>query len=380
MEMKNKLLMILLFSAFISSCTRPNMTAGEYKNDFTLEIGDIEEEKSFYDEFDNFTIVPLEGCQEAMLSDVYKMQATDTGVYFFDNVSFSNPSVLLFNHDGSFRNKIGTQGHSKGEYTSVSNFSATSAGDTVVLLDFNTLKTYRSDGTFVSSQTLEDEYGWDDLLPLKDGLLMATYHRGYDHLMSLYSWGLDKKQSLLPSSSELIKGALWSINRLQKAGDKICFLDAYTSTFYVSDLNHLNEISRFALSSPNMLTEQIAMQEPDFMNKEYDFVKDYIFDGEEIFGTLQYNGLQHDFRINLNENKVTVNNHSGFNYIFLCYHDGFYYQLLSPFQIKKILGSKEKPHMKEANRILEEAFKAYNHDITEYDNYYMLKMKKREKK
>ncbi len=380
MKIKNKWLTILLFSVFISSCNQSKSDVGEYENDVTLEIGDIEEEKSFYDEFDNFAIVPLEGCQEAMLSDVYKMQATDTGVYFFDNVSFSNPSVLLFNHDGSFRNKIGTQGHSKGEYTSVSNFSATSTGDTVVLLDFNTLKTYRSDGTFVSSQTLEDEYGWDDLLPLKDGLLMATYHRGYDHLMSLYSWGLDKKQSLLPSSSELIKGALWSINRLQKVGDKICYLDGYTSTFYIFDLNHPNEISRYTLSSPKMLTEQIAMKEIDFMNNGYDFVCDYIFDGEEILGILQYGCREHDFRVNLKENKVTVSDHTGFRYRFQCYHDGYYYQLLYPFQIQKIFSSKEVSHMKEANKILEEAFKTCNKDVTEYDNYYLLKTRKRGKK
>lgn len=377
--MKTQMNKIHIFSlmslmASLLSCSHSNTELSENVESTTLELTDEVAEVSADDEFYDFEIISLDNNKDGLLSDCMKMVVTDSGMLFFNDPA--DPSVLYFDNKGHFKNKIGEKGRKKSEYISITNFSATDKGDTITLLEYNTIKRFRSDGTFISSQTIDGEYGWDDLLMVKDGMMMGTYHRGYDHLLTMYNWKDKETRSFFPTNSEILKGSVWTINGLQKAGNKVCFLDMFSSTFYIIDLNHPEEMRSISLSSPQMLTEEVARTKKDYLNMNYDFVSDFTFSGDVILGSMHYKESSYDFRIDLKKNEFTFLDHIGFNYNNLYYHNGYFYKVITQNRMIEYLNVKF-PYMKETKKIIEKAFKSDSIHVTELDNYYILKMKRR---
>lgn len=201
-----------------------------------------------YGEADRYVIVPLETNQACMLHEVYKVIARDSDIFILDRDP--DPRICVFDQDGRFKNTIGAKGHGKNGYVDIDNFAVSERGDSVFLLcnNNNTLKIFKKDGSYLASATIDDEYTWDDIMYMESGLMFATYHHVYDHLISERNFSWEEVATYINYPHDLIKGGAWSIYLLQQDKTSVCMLDPFGSTFYIID-NGTKRISSFAMKS-----------------------------------------------------------------------------------------------------------------------------------
>lgn len=339
-------------------------------NTVTLDAGNYNEQREVYyaEEFTDFQLVRLENKNEAMLSWITKVVATDKGLYILDN---KTPARLYhFEFDGSYIHQIGEYGRKKTEYTDIVNFSTTPKGDTIALYDFRRVVLYSDKGTFIESIPITEVA--DEVQIMSHGLLASDYHHVGKHLFSLYKDG-ERKKGTIENQSGVIKGTAYSLNNFQQNEDYICYYDFFASRFYLISKNNIHNIRCFQLQSEDFLDEQKSLQ-PKKQRSQYSYVTNYTLCDSVIVGLIKRNTQNYNFKINLNTPSIEYIDFKVGNYYFDAYKDGVFYKLLSPTTIMTIMRQSSNSQMKE---LLKEAFAPYKDSISEKDNYFILSMRKK---
>ena len=360
-----------------------NHPKNQLSKDFEIQLGEKEECRHYTDDYYDFEIIPLETKKECMLSDCQRVFVTDAGIY----VSDSENNIYLFNHDGSFKCRIGAIGHANNEYVDVFDLSTTINGDTVaVLSDLKTLKMYNSEGKFIGSKSLEfdvsdDEmFGWDNILFTPNGMMMNNYHRVYDKLLYLLEPNSDSIIKFIDVDKGVIRSSPdRSFVPLQYDNNLVCYYDQLSSRFYILNLNDYNDIKSYALKSDNILTEEKA-RKIDLMSDDYDCVDSYVFADSMIVGNMSYKGYCCEFKLDLRDNSMKLFTYEDFGANFVDYYKGYYYDVLySDFLadlMKVDINDKSTPYYKiDQYKMLHKALEPYKDKISEKDNYYLLKVK-----
>ena len=312
-----------------------------------------------------YDLMPLENNPQCMLSSIDKMVVTSKGLYILDTRYI--PLLYLFGHDGRFINKIGVQGRSKSEYIRIDNFTASEEGDTVAIMeDFGkVIKLYTNNGTFLNAYTLEDEYGWDDLLLLENNFYLSSYHHGYDGILNKYDTKFSKQTNIGLFDPELISGGGCFRKYTQFSSKYICFLDFFNSCFYLFDRNNTENITKLTLESSNILSPSKV----DNIFHPYDKILEYALSDNYIFMVLEYKGSQRRFRIDINNKCMWKEPRSGIFHSFLDYYKGEFYEYLTSKQIKEL----SQYCRNDVN--LMKAIAPYLDSLSIEDNFYILKVK-----
>lgn len=325
------------------------------------------------DEFECFELIQLENKSEAVLGEISKMQACDCGMYILD----SQKSLYLFDYDGTFVSKISRKGHSKTEYTDMFNFSANSAGDTVAILDFNTVKYFKSNSVYLRTDSLRDTPHWQGFLNTDNGFFLATCNRGLEIVFAQYTNNFKTENPIIDCSANLIRDipSSWR-NIVQKNGKIICYYDYYTSTFYIYNLDDMSDSRCYSFHSPNILTEE-KMRSGGVDSYGYDHLESFVFEDSIIWGIFIHQEVGYDFKLDLNTGLCLLNHHIDMGYNFLCSHNGWYYCGFDPGQLLQIADPKNNRYSA-TRKLLENSLKPYKDKIMDTDNYYILRMRKKE--
>lgn len=356
----------LFVFVLITSCANSNEGNIAVDQTVIFDLDNMSESEKLDSCYD-FQILPLDTCRDALISSVFKMEVKKNGIYIFDHSSL--PTIYSFDSEGKFRNIIGKIGHKKEEYYDIDCFTSSQNGDSIYLVQYNLIKIYDSSGKFIKQGKTPFEGLIDDILCTDNGLITGSYHRQYDHLLMGYDENLKLKKQYLKNSTEELRGATWFVNILQQDKDYICLLDIFSSSFYV--INKHNSVSKcYKLLSSNMMTEDIARN--DYNLEDKDLIRNYVLSNGIIRGDITYKNKRYSFKIDLNVDKLDFSQKSS-SYSFDCYYDGKYYKVLSPEDIKRIMES-EPAESTDYYLKLREVIEKINHEISEYDNYYILKM------
>ena len=381
----NQLFLIGLFSVVILlSCD--NKLDNNVSNEIAIQLGEEEEGCHFTDDYYDFEIIPLETKKECMLGDATKVRVTDAGIYVYD---YGNKTISLFNHDGSFKCKIGSIGHATSEYVNIFDLSTSINGDTIgIMTKQDVLKLYDSNGQYIKSQELPteilDDYdiGWDNVLLTRNGILVSDFHRAHQHML----WLLDAKSRVvskfidIKEEPQIIKASPdFSFISLQYDNNLVCYYDQLSSRFYILNLNDYNDIKSYALKSDNILTEEKA-RKIDLISEDYDCVDSYVFADSMIVGNMRYKGYCCEFKFDLRDNSMKLFSYEDFGANFVDYYKGYYYKVLySDFLadlMKVDINDKSTPYYKiDQYKMLHKALEPYKDKISEKDNYYLLKVK-----
>lgn len=312
-----------------------------------------------------YELIQLEDNPQCMLSSIDKMIVTSKGLYILD--TRFTPSLFLFGHDGRFINKIGVQGHSKSEYIRIDNFTASEEGDTVAIMEEygNVIKLYTSNGAFLNAYTLEDKYGWDDLLLLEHNFYMSSYHHGYNGILTKYNTKFSQKTTIGLFDSKLIYGGGCSHKYTQFSSKYICFLDYYNSCFYLIDRSDEKNIIKLSLESSNVLSPS----KKDYDIYPYDKILDYVLSDDYIFVLLDYKKSLCRFRIDINNKCMWRESESEILHSFLDYYNGVFYEYFTAKQIKEL------SQFCKNDVNLMKAIAPYLDSLSVEDNYYILKVK-----
>ena len=334
-----------------------------------LKLEESSEEIRNLKKYTDYELIPLDNAREALVGNFRKLVVTDSLFYIYD--SNTVPKVLSFFHDGSFNCQIGEIGRKQSEYVNIDNFSVNSRGDTVVFMEYGKLKFYDNSGKFMYVKSIDDGKWWDNILYSTKGIIQASHYRGIDHLLAIYDTKTFNCKNLIPTDSAFISSPPYSLNQIQQVGDSICFFDFFSSSFYVFDIKNLESIESFQLYSDRILNEERARKR-DLSKDDYDEVESFVFTGDRIVGHMYKKNVPYDFEIILSKGTIELYKSLDINCSFACYHNGEYYKVVSASWIMDMYewGVLKKP---EINQCVEPIISG----ISEKDNYYILKMKRK---
>lgn len=348
------------------ACSDKNLV---YTDVVPLEIGSTSDAvtKELTDEFTDFHLMRLDNSEKALLSWVKKVCVTDRGLYILD---YKNPAQILhFDKDGKFICKIGDYGRKKSEYISIYNFSTNNVGDTIAILDSRRILLFNDKGEHIKTETLNEHT--DDILLTKRGMITSDYHHENSHLLTLYN-SADIVGKYIDLEKRNIRGTSPSQNFLQQCGEKICYYDYFSSHFYVMDAKKHETLKCYELRSDKILNE-VAIENGNDRSK-YTYVNNYVIDDSTIIGNIHIDRVNYDFCINMRTDDFSLVKLEGSHYFFDSYSDGYYYKILSPSYILDIL---QKSYNSKARKIFSEALKPYIGKVSEKDNYYVLRMRRK---
>lgn len=223
-------------SAVCSICACSGGKGGN-ANDGSLQITEddiVQLDGSIFDTMiDSWEPVWLDDSEEALLGEV-RYVAYDDGLFFVQSTSnYSESSVMVFDKEGHFRNRIGNIGNARNEYRYLQSLAIDPSHKEAVLLTGYplTLKYFDYSGKFLRNIEVDTE-GFDGgIYPngasvcLPDGTLLVENMKGSE-----------------PNDDYILIHADCSVEALfERRGYKIKSTDNITGTFYVGMTHKIYE-------------------------------------------------------------------------------------------------------------------------------------------
>lgn len=328
------------------------------------------------DEFCDLEFIPLENNSEYPLGEMRNVQACDSGLYIMDNQE--GRSLFYYRLDGSFVSKIGGKGHSRAEYTDMLYFSANTAGDTVAIVDYDYVKFYDSNGKFLKEESLKGSHWWQGFLYTDKGFILSHSNRGQKTVLAQYSDDFKTEHPVIEGHVNLISDmpSSWE-NLVRRNGERICYYDYYTSTFYIFNLEDMSDSKRFTLHSPNGVTES-KVRDAGMNSADLDHLVSYVYEDSTIWGRFKYGEYSYDLRLDVRTGFCQLNRHIDLDCGFLCSHNGWYYYAYGPNQLLQILQHKDPYNPLPVKDLFRDILEPYKDKIRDTDNYYILRMRKKE--
>lgn len=153
---------------------------------------------------DEIFYIPLDN--SIPIGYIFKIKKVNNSIY----ASVQKMGLLVFNSDGTLNRKIGEVGKGPGEYMSYMNFTVDSKKGSIYIMDYNTIKVYSGQGSFVRSLPLK-EYGSS----FREIEIISPYLFASEYLSlgrAKYNW------IILDTLGELTK---WKLNYVPEFKNKI---------------------------------------------------------------------------------------------------------------------------------------------------------------
>ena len=146
---KLKILILLVVHFLFSSCEN-----GTEKSDIFYHIVSPEKTDlvySFDDIIEDYSLISIESDSQSMIGEIDKVIINEGKIYIMDK-SIAK-TVLVFDEEGNFENKIGRVGRGPGEYTQLGDFIINQRENEVWIYceNSNTIHIYSNNGTFIRS-------------------------------------------------------------------------------------------------------------------------------------------------------------------------------------------------------------------------------------
>lgn len=361
-------LYLICVSSFISCINTPSYMDSDYVT-IELDLDTIKMRHIKQENFGNYHLIPLESQQECMVTSVDKMICTKEGFYIVDKTAV--PTVWHFSLDGTFKNRIGRFGHSKSEYTHIDDITTSDNGDTIAILSYNNILFYDNNGTFIKTETLEDEYGWDAIMETQLGYLMGSYHRGYDGILTLYDKNFKNKRPIGETKSTLIKGAQSVKNLIQKNKRFITYFDPFASAFYIINASTMAIDKKIILVSDNMMSEEHFISGMR-IDASKDRLLNYLLSDGILYCSIYYGGHVKQYEIDIEKNSLK-DIQTSIGYDFEEKKDSFFYKIISPIEL--LNNTKLRPANPSTSfNLMRDAIGSLQDPPTEKDNYYIMRI------
>lgn len=178
--MKNNIFFIVCTLVFLG-CAEPQSKSDV--NSITIDLSDESEDVRLSDLVDvEIDIIPLstytKNDELVFFQRLNKVEFTKDFIFILDFESAQ--SLLVFDLNGNFLHKIGSQGSGPNEYRQIMDFVI--ENDQVDVLDFKKIIKYRIDGTYLSSRSLR-EIAPSNLSPFPNGIAFIASQFGEDNLI-----------------------------------------------------------------------------------------------------------------------------------------------------------------------------------------------------
>jgi len=376
MNMKKKLYLFAV--VLLSSCGIANNTINTTKEISAIEHDDFKEMRTILDIFEQFEIVPLESSESTLLTNAQKIEVDDSLVFVYDKSA--KPSLSVFNVEGEYITKVGAMGHATNEYLFIDDFTLDKKNRKVLLLSNGDVLIYDYSGRFDKRIKLSDEFYCTNIVICDDGLvgLSSNRHPG-TNLLHFFDENFKFKNDEIESLPKPIEENALSNVSLQVSNENVCFLDFFRSRFVL--VNHKDTkkhlINQFR--SNRMLNDVSVLSGDFYQNIEnYDFITDFHYDGDEIFGWMFYGKELKYFTMLTQEDTFDVYAYGGWNPQVICHDNDLFYCLIKPGTLLSLIDT-NKEYVSKTNRLFSEIFEKYKSCYSLKSNYSLVRMKRKER-
>ena len=337
-------------------------------------------QKSTSGEFCDFKLISLQNREDSYFSQITKMQSCDSGIYIY---SGQESVILRFRNNGEFVSRIGDKGHGHGEYSDIITFCANNAGDSIYVMSYDGIKLFDQNGNFIKNLGNPNVTSWQGFLSTYAGVFLSVNNRVGDAVIKRYDKNLQNGVPVMKTPQNPIRNypSTWH-NQLQTDGNILCYYDFYTSTFYIFDLNNMSKCKSYSLHSANILTEKWIRERPkgQLDANGSDYLMSYVLEDYAIWGIFIYDGRPYNFKLDLKNDSCRLSTISDVSYSFIDAYKGEYYLYYSPGFILDMLSPQPRFHCEKTIELLKDALEPYRGIVKDTDNFYILKMHRREGK
>ena len=339
----------------VEVCTK-DIRAVEKKSDYGL------------DDYELISLTPLENNTECLIHEVDKVLVTSNNYIVLDNSN--SPSIFSFTCDGAFCGKIAKIGHAKSEISHV--LDVAEKKDTVYVLQYDKIKLYDINGGYIKTIELNNSNHWERIVSAENGFVCSSYYTGVQNLVSvcdkdfrtLYSFANTEEMTF--AEFPYLRNPIWCSH------GKIIYCNFFSSSFYVSEQNSPSVVCYNIISDRQMTHEKVLAGKWGYE----DYFLTFSFDGKCIFGYMNYNKRFCRYVFDISNNDFSVFLPMDFLPQIQAYCNGYYYSLISAHDVLSIAES-AKTRKDGGYDKLYELFSPFMNKITDGDNYFVLKMKKK---
>ena len=278
-----KLIYIFLVLLSATSCANTQIVGSG--KELKLEDAELGKKVELEDIFIPLQAMQLEKNDLCMLKTIQKVEMVDSCYYILGGDTQSH--IFVFDKDGHFLRRIGSQGHGKGEYISAWDFTVDRENRRVAILSApSQVYLYSMDGTFIKRKTLGRAYCWN-ITSTDKGFVGATNHCTYtsgDDAYLLYFF--DKEFNVRQKKIHVLSHQIYSPRFVSSVffynENSIYYVDNFTGEIYnLSALDKEGENYQILLSNP-MPTEKFELFKTFADNqRKFDFLKDALIVGDK---------------------------------------------------------------------------------------------------
>lgn len=319
-------------------------------------------------------MIPLENKEEAMISDVLKMEVTPDGFFIRDLYGGGYTRVLFFDNNGGFVTQIGNMGKGKEEFLYMDDMAVDKTRKEVAILTMGQeIKRYGYDGKYKDEISLQDDVRYEKLCCAGDMYICSARHNDKDDsLVCIFNRKGELVSKHVASLPMYISDASFVGNPIQTNGNKMLYVDYFKSMFTLVDLKKPMQESTCKMDLDNMF---VYKNNPGEDNKDdEDRITSGYYVNDVIYGWMNHNKSLCYYQIDLTNNKACICPSYDWTPLDLCVTDGFAYAALSQDQVMKLCVHKS-PYTNSTKDMLSEAFKSYADRFSMMDNFVILKMK-----
>lgn len=175
-------LVIAIFITLSSSCTnKTNTKSNSDVHIINVEISSEQNTFIYSDYFNDVEIIALETNNSSLIGNINRISFYNNNIYILDKQS---NSVLIFNINGSFLNKINNVGMGPGEYTQIGDFDIDRDNNRILVYAHSPMKLiyYDLECNFIKEERINDIYR--NILSVKNGVVLIDI----DASKKRYAW------------------------------------------------------------------------------------------------------------------------------------------------------------------------------------------------
>ena len=233
-------------------------------------------------------------------------------------------------------------------------------------------KLYDINGGYIKTIELNNSNHWERIVSAENGFVCSSYYTGGQNLVSvcdkdfrtLYSFANTEEMTF--AEFPYLRNPIWCSH------GKIIYCNFFSSSFYVSEQNSPSVVCYNIISDRQMTHEKVLAGKWGYE----DYFLTFSFDGKCIFGYMNYNKRFCRYVFDISNNDFSVFLPMDFLPQIQAYCNGYYYSLISAHDVLSIAES-AKTRKDGGYDKLYELFSPFMNKITDGDNYFVLKMKKK---
>ena len=116
----------------------------------------------------------------------------------------------------------------------------------------------------------------------------------------------------------------------------------------------------------------------DVSSQDFDHLRSFVFEDNIIWGEFKYGKYSYDLKLDVKTGKCLLNRHIDMDYSFMCSHNGWFYWVFTPAWLLDVIEfSKDKIIPNPTYMLFKDVLEPYKDKMNESDNYYIMRMRKK---